>query len=129
MLTNIELRSIIKKGGASISLNKYNNKLVISNLKNGYMVSLKDYEVKKYCRNLKSFKDNLNLYYERNKLELFNNLFLGIWIEKNTFYFDISCNILNFKKAIDMARNNNQLAIYDTVNCKSIYLNKLTYKM
>lgn len=48
--------------------------------------------------------------------------FIGCWIDEGIVYFDISINVESRSLALTIARDNNQKAIYDVVNDKSIYL-------
>ena len=53
--------------------------------------------------------------------------YIGGWLDteandKDNFYLDISVNIQDKNKAIELAKKNNQLAIFDIATGESIYL-------
>lgn len=87
----------------------------------GYMISCKDL----YKINLSELTpDKLNdAIKEATKI----NGYIGGWLDtetndKDNFYLDISINIQDKNKAIELAKQNNQLAIYDIATGESIYL-------
>lgn len=53
--------------------------------------------------------------------------YLGFWIDSGKFYLDLSFHIKNKSQAILEGLNNDQLAIWDCKNQKSIYLNKYQF--
>lgn len=106
------LKNLIQKNGATLDKNE---KQV--NFKNGYQVSKKDC----YILDLTNTKDILN------KINgLFKSLkpgeFLGLWVEDNKIYIDISIKINNLKNAINFGKVNNQLSIFDWATKNCIYL-------
>jgi len=112
--------SIINDNGAS-----YNLLTGQFNPDNGYMVSMQDHE------SITVFnKDSLQYEicrYVRAKAELLmagivDVHFLGGWLDKGNLYLDISIHELDLNEALRIARNNNQLAIFDCKNKVSIYL-------
>lgn len=52
------------------------------------------------------------------------NAYFGAWIDEDVLYLDNSVNIADLETAIAFGHANNQIAIWDVVNGKSIYLNK-----
>jgi hypothetical protein len=110
-----ELKELaIKNGG--FSLNK-DGKVPVT----GYMISCKDL----YKITLSDLTpDKLdNAILEASKI----NGFIGGWLDvnsddKNNFYLDISINIKDKDEAIELAKKNNQLAIFDIATGESIYL-------
>jgi len=59
------------------------------------------------------------------KQNLNSGLFFGGWIDKETgkVYFDLSANFQSIEKSIDIAKQNNQLAIWDLNENKEIRVN------
>lgn len=55
-------------------------------------------------------------------INLNNSESLGTWLDNGLVYFDKSVSIENLDEALELAKMNNQLAIYDTVEGISIYL-------
>lgn len=53
--------------------------------------------------------------------------FIGFWIDGDKFYLDLSYHIKNKSQAILEGLNNEQVAIWDCKNKKSIYLNKYQF--
>ena len=119
MLNNKMIKKIINNGGATLDVN-YNN----FNASAGYMVSLYGYETKIDVNNIEAIKKEIE-----NKKEIAQKTkgYIGLWVENNLLYIDISKYIINYNKALEVARNNKQLAIYDLKNDKSIYLNYKKY--
>lgn len=119
----MELEKIIEKtlknGGITIDSNfKEINK------KTGYVVS--DYGMEKtYFKNeLEALKKDIMLYKEIAKK---NDAFIGLWIDNDIIFLDISKVYDNKKEALKIAKKNKQLAIYDIKNDKSIYIKKYNY--
>jgi hypothetical protein len=52
------------------------------------------------------------------------NTYFGAWIDEDILYLDNSVNIASLDIAIAFGHANKQIAIWDVVNGKSIYLNK-----
>ena len=83
----------------------------------GYMVSLKDHELKTSTKSLTS-----EVLKEYKKLAKHNDAYVGFWLDNEDLYIDVSINIQDRKKAIKIAQENKQLAIYDCRNGVSIYV-------
>ena len=120
MLNNKMIKEILKNGGATLDVN-YNN----FNASAGYMVSIKGHEKKVNINDIENIKKEIS-----KKMELVKNkknYFVGLWVENNILYIDISKHIIKYNRALEVARNNKQQAIYDLKNDVSIYLNYKTY--
>ena len=89
----------------------------IALLKAGYMVSVAGFETKTTLRRL-SYRQVKYYLKEAKK----RGAFLGLWLDGDTLYIDISENIALLGDAVIKARDNKQLAIYDIKNTTSIYL-------
>lgn len=104
----------IKNGGFSINKDG-------DSPKTGYMISCKDL----YKINLSELtSDKLN---DAIKKATEIGGYIGGWLDteandKDNFYLDISINIQDKNEAIELAKKNNQLAIYDIATGESIYL-------
>ena len=120
MLNNKMIKEILKNGGATLDVN-YNN----FNASVGYMVSLDGYEAKIDINNIEAIKKEIET--KKEIAQKINGAYIGLWVENNILYVDISKHIINYNKALETARNNKQLAIYDLKNNDSIYLNYKTY--
>lgn len=115
MLKCSELKQMVKNnGGFSVNTNG-------DSPKSGYMVSIRDL-----------YKIDIDLI-DQSDIDFASNIanqvngFIGGWLDVNdtninNFYMDISINIQNKEKAIELAKQNNQLAIYDVSSGESIYL-------
>lgn len=119
-LKEIILESI-KKGDAT--LDKYYKPI---NKMNGYIVSIANYET--------TFNINTDINIIINKVQEYQDkiknkqhYFIGIWIDNDTIYLDISKHFLDKQNAVNFGIDNGQLAIYDLKNDKSIYLTKKVY--
>ena len=115
----MKLEEIINKiqlnGG--ITLNK---DLKESEEKKGFYVSKIGFEK---IINIKDLASYLSIY----KKMILKNEYIGLWIDNNKLYIDISKHYKNKKESIKKGVQNKQLAIYDIENNKSIYLYKTTY--
>lgn len=109
-------------GGASININ-FNKPI------QGFMVSVQDgliynnlSEVNEHAlsnwiaEQIKSIK----------KLENNKHYYFGSWVDEKTkkVYFDLSLNIASKITALELAKEYNQISIYDIENKKTIYLLK-----
>lgn len=119
MLNNKMIKEIIKNGGATLDTN-YNN----FNSSIGFMVSLFGYETKLNINNIEGIKKEI----ENKKTEAKKrNAYIGLWVDNGLMYLDISKHIIDYNKALETARENEQLAVYDLKNDKSIYLSYEKY--
>lgn len=117
------LKECIKTGGATLT-----KELENANIREGYMVSIKKFEYKTNINNIEGITKDI-----KNKIEYINgltknNIFIGLWIDDNILYIDISKNIKRKSDAIRLARHEDQKAIYDIINQKSIYTQKVYNK-
>ena len=120
MLNNKMIKEMIKNGGATLDVN-YNN----FNASAGYMVSIKGHEKRININDIENIKKEIV-----KKMELVKNkkgYYIGLWVDNGLMFIDISKHIIKYARALEVARNNKQLAIYDLKNDKSIYLNYKTY--
>ena len=123
---NDKIRKIIaytqQNGGCS-----FNSKLEILEDLKGYTISIQKYEYKIAIKNIT--KNNINEI-EKNIIEKINiiknrkNYILGTWIDAGILYININKIELNYTRAVEFGKSQKQLAIYDNVNKKSIYLKK-----
>lgn len=103
---------VLKNGG--LTLNSHGLK---ADLKSGFMAS---YEKSEKTLDLKDLSSEIiaGALKEASK----KRAFLGLWLNDNILYIDLSINIKDLSQALEFARANKQLAIYDIKNDKSIYL-------
>lgn len=114
-MKNEKIIEIIKNGGATLD-----KKLENANNNSGYMVSIYGQETKLDIQNVEEIKKAI---LQKQKIvKNYNNLFIGLWIDKNDIYIDISINIIDKTEALEFGKKNKQLAIYDSKNNDSIYL-------
>lgn len=86
-------------------------------LKRGFMVSLKGSETKTTADGLTK-----RLLKQYTKLASERGAFIGLWLDGDTLYVDVSVNVAKRETALTLAKQNEQLAIYDVLNNTSIYL-------
>ena len=119
METN-KIIEIIKNEGATLDYN-YND----FKSDRGYMVSIKGQEVKVNKNDIENIKKEVEK--KRDFIKDKKGLFIGLWLENDILYIDISIHIINYLKALEVARKNEQKAIYDLKKNDSIYLTYLKY--
>lgn len=89
-------------------------------LKRGYMVSLEGTETQTkgddYQAIIKAIEEKQAIIKDK------NNMYIGLWLDSNIMYIDISINIIDKVEALEFGKYNKQLAIYDLKNNDSIYL-------
>ena len=110
-----DIKRIIKNGGATLT-----RELKKAELKKGYMVSLEGTETQTQGDDHQAIKKAIE-----EKQEIIKdskNLFIGLWLDSGIMYIDISINIEDRAEALEFAKKNKQLAIYDLVNNDSLYL-------
>lgn len=106
------LKDILKKGGATLN---YKGRQL--NFKEGYQVSLKDL----YIFNLKDIDAILKAINKQlDKLSFNDNL--GLWVDEGKIYIDLSFNIKQFKRAVEIGKLYNQISIFDWSTKKCIFL-------
>lgn len=119
-MNNEKIIEIIENKGATLDQN-YNN----FNSDKGFMVSIKGQEVKVNKNDIEEIKKEIE-----KKREFIGNkkgLYIGLWLDSDIMYIDVSIHIIDYLEALEIARNNDQLAIYDLKNNDSIYLTYLKY--
>lgn len=111
------INKIIKNEGATLDKN-----LTSAELKKGFMVSLYGMEKKHSINNMdyKAIEDNLKEYKEIIKDK--KGFYVGCWCYEGYLYIDISECITDKTRALELADDRKQLAIYDIVNNESIEL-------
>lgn len=110
----------LKNGG--VTFNK--NLEILENLR-GYTISIQKYEYKTTIDNIKEIEENI-----LQKIDIIGNkknVVIGLWLDDNILYIDINMIELNFTRAMAAGKEQNQLAIFDNVNKKSIYLKGKIY--
>ena len=113
-ITKKEYQTILENHGATLLKSGKN-----ANYLTGYMVSIKDIKKIDITKTTQSKQiDTIN----KNLKLLKNNQNLGLWLDKNILYIDISKNIKTKQHAENLGRKYNQIAIWDIVNNKNIYL-------
>ena len=115
MKTESIKNELLKNGGLTLT-----KELEKATEKKGYYVSKIGYEKIIQVEEL----ENYILQY---KELLAKNEYIGLWIDNNKIYIDISKHYKDKKQALKIGIKNKQLAIYDIKNDKSIYLLKDTY--
>lgn len=86
----------------------------------GYMISLEGQEKKIFKGNIEEIKKEIEE--KRKFIENKEGLYIGLWLEDNYMYIDISIHIEDKTEALETAKKNKQLAIYDLKNNDSLYL-------
>ena len=114
----MNLKEILKNGGATLT-----KELKALEKNNGYMVSLLGYEKTFTFDQLEDLEQNIKGYQKQLK----NNEYIGLWIDNNIIYLDISKHYIKKEKAKKAGVKNKQLAIFDLKEKKSIYLTKKAY--
>lgn len=119
-MENNKIIEIIENKGATLDKN-YNN----FSSDNGYMVSLKGQEIKVNKNDIQGIKKEIEK--KRKFIENKKGLYIGLWLDNDIMFIDVSIHIIDYMEALEVGRNNNQLAIYDLQKKDSIYLNYLKY--
>lgn len=112
--------SIIENSGAS-----YNLLSGEFNPNNGYMVSIKGHELK-IPYNTEGLQYEIAQYIKTKADILISGLsenkFIGAWLNDGYLFLDVSIKVDTLNEAIQLGRENNQLAIFDCSNGKEITL-------
>ena len=119
-MENKKIMEIIENKGATLDYNLNN-----FNSDKGFMVSIQGQEVKTDKNNIEEIKKEIE-----KKREFIGNkkgLFIGLWLDNDIMFIDVSIHIIDYLEALEVARNNDQLAIFDLKKKDSIYLNYLKY--
>ena len=115
-----KIMEIVKNGGATLDGNYKDFK---SN--DGFMVSLKGQEAKIDKNDIQGIQKEIEK--KREFIKDKKGLFVGLWVNNDVIYVDVSIHIIDYLEALEVARNNEQLAIYDLKNNDSIYLTYVKY--
>lgn len=115
-----KIMEIIENEGATLDYN-YND----FKSDRGFVVSIKGQEVKVNKNDIENIKKEIDK--KREFIKNKKGLYVGLWLEDGMMYIDISIHIINYLKALEVARNNEQKAIYNLKNKNSIYLTYLKY--
>lgn len=107
------IKSIIANGGATID-----QKGNIKKLNTGYMVSIKGKELQVPKDNIKALRIALKCYI----LDTPKPYYIGAWVDNGIVYIDNSLRVTTKKEALKIAKENEQLAIYDNKGATSIYM-------
>ena len=112
MITKTRIKNLIAKGGAT--LNKQGN---AKNYKIGYQVSKKDL----FILNIDNI-DNLTTTINSTLNNMKKDEFLGLWVDNNKIYIDLSIKINNLQKAINFGKKLKQISIFEWSSKNCIYL-------
>ena len=115
-----KIMEIIKNEGATLDKD-YNNFMS----DRGFIVSIKGQEVKVDKNDIEEIKKEIEK--KREFIKNKEGLYIGLWLEDDTIYIDVSIHIINYLKALEVARKNEQKAIFDLKNKDNIYLTYLKY--
>lgn len=110
-----DIKRIIENKGETLT-----KELKKAELNKGFMVSLEGTETQTQGDDYQAIKQAI-----KDKQEIIkdnNNMYIGLWLDSNIMYIDISINIIDKVEALEFAKYNKQLAIYDLINNDSIYL-------
>lgn len=119
-MENKKIMEIIKNEGATLDkdYNDFSSSV-------GFMVSLKGYEVKVNKNDIQGIKKEIEK--KRDFIQNKKGLYIGLWVEDDILFIDISIHIIDYLEALEIARNNEQKAIFDLQKKDSIYLTYLKY--
>lgn len=110
-----DIKRIIENKGETLT-----KELKKADINGGFMVSLEGAEVQKNINDINGIKKAIEEKQEIIKDK--KNVYIGLWLDSNIMYIDISININDKVEALEFAKYNKQLAIFDLVNNDSIYL-------
>lgn len=119
-MNNKKIIEIIENKGATLDKD-YNN--FSSN--NGFMVSLQGQEIKVNKNDIQGIKREIEK--KREFIKDKRGLYIGLWLENDIMFIDVSIHIVNYLRALEVGRVNRQKAIYNLKNNDSIYLSYMTY--
>ena len=119
-LKDNKIIEIIENKGATLDYN-YNS----FNSEVGFMVSLKGQEVQVNKNDIENIKKEIEK--KREFIKDKKKLYVGLWLDSDMMYIDVSIHIIDYLEALEVARNNDQKAIYDLQKNDSIYLTYTKY--
>lgn len=105
--------AILENGGFSYNQN-------LQSPETGFMVSLVGFETVIPVTVLTN--EVVNSVFDKLSSFLTANQFVGAWVDAGKVYFDISENVQDKSTALTLAKERNQLAIFDLSDFTSIYL-------
>lgn len=111
----------IKNNGITLNVN-----LERINAKNGFMISITNFEIVLPCD---KFNEEITKQFITDMIKQINilgskNHYIGIFINDNKIYFDISIRILEFENALKIGKENDQIAIWDNARMQEIILKR-----
>lgn len=115
-----DIKKIIENKGETL-----NKELKKADINGGFMVSLEGAEVQKNVNDINGIKKAIEEKQEIIKDK--DNLYIGLWLDNDIMFIDISININDKVEALEFAKYNKQLAIYDIANNDSIYLKNYNF--
>lgn len=119
------LKNIIKEGlkNGGFTIDSFYQSI---KAKNGYMVSLANSEQTFDINTDLNILEKAITEYQA-KIANKRNYYIGLWVDDNLIYLDISKHYTSKNQAVKVGIDNEQLAIYDIKNQSSIYLTKNVY--
>ena len=119
------LKEIIKQGIKHGGFTK-NEYLQDITEKKGYIISIEGYEkIYQMTSDISEIEKDIIDYI--NIIKNKKHLYIGLWVDDDKIYLDISKHYKSKEKAVLNGINNKQIAIYDVANKKSLPLTKKTY--
>jgi hypothetical protein len=112
-ITSYLVLKAIKNGGLTFRNKK-------QKVKSGFMVSQKDTEKIVKVNDITQLKREIQNYINNNKLG--KGQYYGLWFDNGNCYIDISKRISIKSLALDYAKQEQQLAIFDNANMRVITL-------
>lgn len=110
-----DIKRIIENKGETLT-----KELKKADLKKGFMVSLEGTETQTKGDDYQAIKKAIEE--KQGIIKDSNNMYIGLWLDSGIMYIDISINIKDKTEALEFAKYNKQLAIYDLINNDSVYL-------
>lgn len=110
-----DIKRIIENGGETLT-----KELKKADINGGFMVSLEGTETQTKGNDHQAIKKAIEE--KQAIIKDSKDLYIGLWLDSGMMYIDISINIIDKVEALEFAKYNKQLAIYDLENNNSIYL-------
>lgn len=115
-----DIKKIIENKGETLT-----KELKKADINGGFMVSLEGTETQTQGDDYQAI--NQAIKEKKEIIKNSNNMYIGLWFDNNIMYIDISINIQNKTEALELAKYNKQLAIYDLENNNSVYLKNYNF--
>lgn len=115
-----DIKRIIENKGETLT-----KELKKADINGGFMVSLEGTETQTQGDDYQAIKKAIEE--KQAIIKDNNNMYIGLWLDSNIMYIDISININDKVEALEFAKYNKQLAIYDLTNNDSIYLKNYNF--